>query len=126
MPTEIGDSPHDKSPKHLARKANRSLLRLGIERVQYIGRAIGLLRSFELDVRRDWARAGELDVLECVQARASLWKIMDGILDRRRILCGDPLPRGGGQKQVARTLDLEPMGLAAEEPPMTEPPTGVD
>jgi hypothetical protein len=52
-----------------------------------------------------------------------LVKTLDVIHDRRRILVGDPLPRGGGsQKQIARTLDLEPMGLAAEEPPMPEPP----
>lgn len=118
MPMDLGERASEKTPKYLTRSANRNLLKLGLERVQYVGRAIVLLRSFELDVRRDWKRAGELDVLGCVQARASLWKVMDGILDRRRILCGDALPRGnGGKAGPARMIELEPQSIPADDIP---------
>jgi hypothetical protein len=112
------------NPIRSSRRVGRQLKLLGLTRVYYIGLALTRLRAWERQIDRAFRELEAIDVLERVPAMCALVKSLDTILDRRRILCGDPLPRGGAQKQSIRTLDLEPQSVP--EPPMPEPGSGVD
>ena len=120
-----GDLPSDAAPKSLAFKARRQNRVLAIQRMSYVGRALVFLHGLERDVRRDWRDSAELDVQERAATRASLWKVIDGIIDRRRILCGDPLPqRNGAREGPRRMLELEPMPIPEPESVPEQPGSG--
>lgn len=95
---------------------------LGLTRVIYIGAGLIKLRSAERRLDKAWRQLDPLPVLERIPAMYTLVKTLDLILDRRRILCGDPLPRGGGSKQTSRMIELEPQSIPADAMPEAAQP----
>jgi hypothetical protein len=123
---ELADMPEANNRKLLSRRSGRNLRRLTFERLIYIGRTLRLLYGQERLLCIEFNAAPETvpDAAVRIPLMCQLVKTLDVIHDRRRILCGDPLPRGGGSKPATRTLDLEPQSVP--EPPMPEPGSGVD
>ena len=107
MPENI-DRESVSSPTLTLRKANRATRMLGLSRVIYIGAGLIKLRTLERKADRACRQLDPLPVLDRIPALHTLVKTYDMILDRRRILCGDPLPsRNGPAKASRQLLDIQ-------------------
>jgi len=114
------------NPIRSSRRVGRQLKLLGLTRVYYIGLALTRLRAWERQVDRAFRELESVPVLDRVPAMCSLIKALDTILDRRRILCGDPLPssKGSGKAGPRRMLELEPMPIPEPESVPGQPGAG--
>jgi len=127
---DMADTPAVFQSNLLSRRGNRNLRRLTLERLTYIGRTLHILFSHERKLCAEFAAAPKNipDAAVRIPLMCQLVKTLDVIHDRRRILVGDPLPRGGGQKPTRQLLEMEP-GVpepSVPEPAKAEPGAGLD
>lgn len=129
---EVNDNKAIRNTTGSKRSLGRSLRMLSNTRVYYVGAGLIKLRTAERRVDRAWRELEAKPVLERIPSMLTLWRVLDGILDRRRILCGDPLPSRNGAGRPRQLLDMpisepEPIVPAGESrSDFNQSQTGVD
>lgn len=134
MPENI-DRKEKPNVKLSVRKVARSLRMLNWVKIAYRGAGLIKLRTLERKCDKAGRQLDGQPVLERIPALFTLVKTYDLIFDRRRILCGESLPRNAVGHPSRQIVDMlpEPIPEPIPEPvtpetvpAMPEQPPGVD